>query len=102
LLGQQPISTVLDLSSTLGISVPTSTRGGAFYIKDATTATQVNTLTLYNCYTGDKGGAFSIINTVFKDQTSRYYHNGAIKGGAVYCDDCWMELNDVKYYWSQA
>lgn len=63
LLGQQSTSTALDLSSTLGLAVPTSTKGGAFYIKDATTATQVNTLTLFNCYTGDYGGAFSLINT---------------------------------------
>ena len=60
-------STPLDLSSTLGIMSPSSTRGGAFYIKDATTATQVNGMTLYNCHTGDKGGVYSLINTILND-----------------------------------
>jgi hypothetical protein len=47
--------------------MPVSSRGGAFYIKDALSATEVDTLTLFNCHTGDKGGAFSLINTILKD-----------------------------------
>ncbi len=88
----------IDLSASLGIAVATSNRGGAFYIKDAVATTQVNTLTLFNCKTADIGGAFSLVNTVLKDQSSMYYHNGAIKGGAMFCNNCWMELNGVEYH----
>jgi hypothetical protein len=46
--------------------------GGAFYIKDAIATSDISDLTLENCYTGDTGGAFSLISTSLKDRNSVY------------------------------
>jgi hypothetical protein len=54
-----------------------SDRGGAFYIEDATAQTVVDTLTVTNCWPVHTGGAFTLINTKFKDSNSVYSYNGA-------------------------
>jgi len=69
--------------------------GGAFYIKDATSMSDISTLTVENCYTGDTGGAFSLINTSLKDRNSVYKYNGAYLGGAIYCSDCLLDLGTL-------
>ena len=56
------------LSSTL--SVPTYSEGGSFYINGATTTVSSTSNTFKNCYTGDKGGAFSIVSSSLSDTSS--------------------------------
>lgn len=84
-----------DLSANLlGL---TSTKGGAFYIKDTPTQSVINQLTLRNCYTGDSGGAFTLINTELKDTSSTYFYTAALYGGAFYCKDCKMDLTSISF-----
>jgi hypothetical protein len=71
--------------------------GGAFYIRDATSISDISTLTLENCYSGDTGGAYTLINTSLKDRNSLYRHNGAYQGGAIYCSDCLLDLDTITF-----
>jgi len=90
----------VDLSGDL--LTPAATKGGAFYIKDTTHQTVINQLTLRNCYTGDSGGAFSLVNTELKDTDSTYSYTGAVYGGAFYCDDCRMDLTAIAFDHNEA
>ena len=60
----------VDLSATL--ATPTNNVVGAFYITNAAVQTVVNSMTLRNCYTGDTGGAFSMVNADLSDISSAY------------------------------
>jgi hypothetical protein len=62
----------------------------------------VNQLTLRNCYTGDSGGAFSLVNTELKDTSSSYRYNGAVYGGAFYCKDCRLDLTTITFAHNEA
>ena len=88
------------LTSTLGAA--TSNIGGAVYINGATTTTQFTTNTIKYCYSGDKGGAYSIISSSIVDTSSTYSYNGAVYGGAVYCDTCTISLTKVAFQNNEA
>jgi len=90
------------LSSSLALATPVASKGGAFYISGATTPTVVTDLTVRNCYTGDSGGAFSMINADLIDTGSTYEYNGAIQGGVVYCSGCALTLESITYNHNEA
>lgn len=81
------------LSSTLGAN--SHDIGGAVYIDGATTATVFTSNTIKNCYSGDKGGAYSLIDTTLTDSGGTYSYNGALQGGAIYCDTCTLTLSTI-------
>ncbi len=76
--------------------------GGAFYIKDASATSDISTLTIKNCYTGDSGGAFTLISTSLKDRNSIYMYNGAYLGGSIFCSDCLLNLDTISYNYHEA
>jgi hypothetical protein len=49
------------------------------------------------CYTGDTGGAYTLIDTSLKDLGSTYAYNGAYEGGAIYCSRCLLDLDTITY-----
>jgi hypothetical protein len=43
------------------------------------------------------GGSFSLISSTLSDLNSFHMSNGAIYGGAIYCDKCTLTLNTVTF-----
>ena len=66
--------------TSLAASLGTNTHaiGGAVYINGATTTTVFTSNTIENCYSGDKGGAYSLISTSLTDSGGTYTYNGAL------------------------
>ncbi len=58
-----------------GLSIPLTPpflglTSGALHIEGATTMTEISGLTLEQCYTGERGGAYTLISTDLKDRNS--------------------------------
>ena len=76
--------------------------GGAFHIESALTMTDVSNLILSKCYSGHRGGAFTLISSDLKDQNSVYSYNGAKYGGAICCLNCLLDLSSNSYSYHEA
>ena len=66
-----------DLDGKINVVSPKYSIGGAFYIMNAISVTQVNSK-IYNCYICDQGGAYSLYSTYFSDTGSTYQDNAAL------------------------
>jgi hypothetical protein len=48
------------------------------------------------------GGGVSLINSKINDVSSRYTYNGAILGGAIYCELCDLQLSSIIFDYNAA
>ena len=48
--------------------------------------------TYQNCYVAKDGGVFSLIQSNFYDVGSVFKSNAALYGGAINCNECYMDL----------
>lgn len=65
-------------SWTSGIaSTISSDIGGSFYIENSTNTIYSIENVFENCYNGDSGGGFSIVNGTLNDENSSYKNNRA-------------------------
>ena len=62
----------------------------------------MNVNTFRHCYTCEKGGSFTLINSKLVDTNSKYYQNAAINGGVFYCKSCSITLTNSEVTYNDA
>ncbi len=48
------------------------------------------------------GGTFSLLSSSINDRQSIHRDNGAVKGGAIYCKSCSLDILNIQYLNNQA
>ncbi|CDW74791.1 UNKNOWN [Stylonychia lemnae] len=78
-----PYNYATDLQTNMESSDPKMTSAGAFYI-DSALYVDSQSNSIQNCYLSEKGGAYSILNTILLDNNTVYAANAALQGGLIY------------------
>ncbi|CDW87526.1 UNKNOWN [Stylonychia lemnae] len=80
-----------DLEGNIDTINPYLTNAGSFYI-DSALGVKTQNISVKNCYLGETGGAFSLINTTLIDNNSSYSSNAALLGGVIYSETSTITL----------
>eukprot|EP00347_Sterkiella_histriomuscorum_P017498 403349122 len=68
----------------------------SFYFDSAVNVSSVGNEFRF-CYVTESGSIFSLKNTQFYDEDSKYYQNAALYGGSLYCQNCSINLQNVTF-----
>ena len=91
---------------------PAANNPGAFWVEGASGANDDVVITqkggiVENCFNANKGGAYTMINAKLitsvdtkasNAATAKIKYTAAVKGGAIYCQNCILSLTDIEFY----
>ena len=80
------------------VNTGTSGIAGALYIANSISGVRTSTNTIKFCYNAFRGGAVSIVKTTLTDYNTYYHNNSAWIGGSLYSDFATLNIDTSAFY----